>query len=97
MQYRTYTAMLFGSYEDICGMATARPELYRPDDYSASQSFGEALRASGGDGIIYDSVRHTGGTNVVALRPKNVRDVVMTTHYEINVPISGKVVARTLS
>jgi hypothetical protein len=97
LHYRTYTAKLAGAYEDIRGMAATRPELYETDDYAASQTFGEALRASGGDGILYDSVRHAGGTNVVALRPKNVRDVVMGTHYEITAPVSGKVIARTLT
>jgi hypothetical protein len=97
LHYRTYTAKLAGAYEDIRGMAATRPELYKTDDYAASQTFGEALRASGGDGILYDSVRHVGGTNVVALRPKNVRDVVMSTHYEITAPVSGKVIARALT
>jgi RES domain len=97
LQYRTYTAKLVGAYQDIRGMATTRPELYRPDDYTASQVFGESIRASGGDGVVYDSIRHAGGANVVALRPRNVGDVVMGTHYEITAPVSGKVVARTLS
>jgi RES domain-containing protein len=96
IQYRTYTAKLVGTYQDIRGLATTRPEHYKVDDYSGSQSFGEVIRASGGDGIIYDSVRHVGGTNVVALRPKNIRDVVMGTHFEITVPVSGKVIARIL-
>lgn len=70
LQYRTYTAKLAGSYDDIRGMATTRPELYKLDDSAASQTFGEAIRASGRDGIIYDRVRHSGGSNVVALGPK---------------------------
>jgi hypothetical protein len=96
LQYRTYSAKLIGAYEDIPGMAPTRPELYRADDYAASQTFGEAIRASGGNGIVYDSVRHAGGVNVVAMRPKNVRDIVMGPHYEITAPVSGKVIARTL-
>ncbi len=96
LHYRTYTAMLAGNYQDIRGMKSTRPELYKPDDYTRSQIFGEGIRTSGGDGILYDSVRHAGGTNVVALRPKNIRDVVMSTHYEITAPVSGKVIARTL-
>jgi hypothetical protein len=96
LHYRTYTAKLVGTYQDIRGMVATRPELYRPDDYTASQTFGETLRASGGDGILYDSVRHVGGTNVVSLRPKNVRDVAMGTHYEVTAPVSGKVIARAL-
>jgi hypothetical protein len=96
LHYRTYSAKLIGTYQDIRGMAGTHPELYKPSDYSASQTFGESLRASGGDGIVYDSVRHVGGVNVVALRPKNVREVVMGSHYEITAPVSGKVIARTL-
>jgi hypothetical protein len=87
---------LIGAYEDIRGMAATRPELYRADDYAASQTFGETIRASGGNGIVYDSVRHAGGVNVVAMRPKNVRDIVMGPRYEITAPVSGKVIARTL-
>jgi hypothetical protein len=96
LQYRTCTAQVAGGYHDIRGISAARPELYRPDDYMASQAFGKAIRTSGGDGILYDSVRHVGGTNVVALRPKNVRNVVMGTHHEITAPVSGKVIARSL-
>jgi hypothetical protein len=96
LQYRTYSAKLIGACEDIRGMAATRPELYSADDYAASQTFGETIRASGGNGIVYDSVRHAGGVNVVAMRPKNVRDIVMGPHYEITAPVSGKVIARTL-
>jgi hypothetical protein len=96
LHYRTYSAKLIGTYEDIRGMAATHPELYKAADYTASQTFGETIRASGGDGIVYDSVRHVGGVNVVALRTKNVREVVMGSHYEITAPVSGKVIARTL-
>ena len=96
LHYRTYTATLAGAYEDIRGMIATRPELYKADDYTVSQTFGETIRASGHDGIVYDSVRHVGGTNIVALRPKNVRDLIMGVHYEITAPVSGKVIARTL-
>jgi hypothetical protein len=67
-----------------------------PSRYPPISAF-ESLRASGGAGILYDSVRHVGGTNAVALQPKNVRDAVMGTHYEITAPGSGKVIARTLT
>lgn len=48
-------------------------------------------------GLRYDSVRLEGGENVVAYRPRNVRDVVMGSHYELVVPLEGAVVARELS
>ena len=96
LQYRTYSAQLAGLYHDIRGQRAASPDLYRPDSYTASQAFGLEIRSSGGDGILYDSVRHVGGTNVVAFRPKNIRDVVMGTHYEVTVPVRGKVIARAI-
>jgi hypothetical protein len=96
IQYRTYIAKMIGTYQDNCGTAATRPELYKADDYTASQAFGESFRATGGDGIGYDSVRHVGGVNVVALRPKNVREVITGPHYEITAPVTGKVIARTL-
>lgn len=96
IQYRSYTARLVGDYIDIRSMGTARPEFYAPNDYSASQTFGESIRKTGGPGIIYDSLRHQGGTNVVAFRPRNILDVTQTGHYEITAPVIGKVIARTL-
>lgn len=96
-QFRSYVARLDGDYRDIRGQAAARPDLYAPDDYTASQAFGEAVRAAGGDGIVYDSVRHAGGTCVVAYRPRNLRDVVMASHYEIIVPRIGRIVVRQLN
>jgi hypothetical protein len=97
LQYRTYSAELSGKYHNLRGMASTHPELYRADDYTASQAFGESIRSSGGDGILYDSVRHEGGINIVALRPRDIRNVTMGTHYEITAPVSGKVIARALS
>ena len=97
LQYRTYSAELAGQYHDIRGQLATRPDVYNPNSYTASQAFGQKIRSEGGDGILYDSVRHVGGTNVVAFRPRNVRNVVMGTHYEVMVPVKGKVVARSLS
>jgi hypothetical protein len=97
LQYRTYRSDLAGDHYDIRGMAAIRPELYRPDDYTTSQEFGESIRKAGGVGIIYDSVRHVSGTNVVTLRPRRIQNVTMGAHYEIIVPVSGKVIARSLA
>lgn len=90
--YRTYIARLAGDdYVDIAGMARVRPELYRPDSYAASQPFGERVRAAGRAGIVYDSVRHAGGTNVVVHRPRLVTDVVQAAHYDILAPMRGRI------
>ncbi|HEX6986678.1 MAG TPA: RES family NAD+ phosphorylase, partial [Planctomycetaceae bacterium] len=41
--------------------------------YAASQPFGRALRAAGGDGVVYESVRREGGECAVAYRPRLVK------------------------
>ncbi len=83
--YRTYTAELVGAYLNICGEQAARADVYASDSYAASQALGETVRAAGGAGIVYDSVRHQGGVAVVAYRPRNIGNVMQTDHYEISV------------
>lgn len=89
-QYREYTAMLAGSYLDIRGQQASRPNVYASDSYAASQILGESVRASGGAGILYDSLRHAGGVAIVAHRPRNVLDVVQADHYEVSVEAASK-------
>lgn len=94
--YRTYSARLEGTYVDLRGQTSRRPDLYATADYTASQTFGEGIRAGGGAGILYDSVRHAGGVCAVAYRPPNIRTVTMGAHYEITAPVRGRIVVRTL-
>jgi hypothetical protein len=68
-----------------------------PHDWSASQAYGERLRAGGEDGIAYDSLRHVGGVNVVAYDPRRVLDVTIGPSFDLIVPIEGKIVARRLA
>ncbi|MGA0606580.1 RES family NAD+ phosphorylase [Phenylobacterium sp. VNQ135] len=84
-QYRTYTARLAGDYLDIRGRQTARPDVYASDSYAAGQALGESVRASGGAGLLFDSLRHAGGLNIVAHRPRNVLDVTQADHFELSV------------
>jgi hypothetical protein len=101
--YRTYTARLDGRYRDLRGrappdLAGILPGLLDPQDYAASQRFGEAVRASGGRGILYDSLRHAGGENAVAYRPLGVLDVVQGDHYAITVEAAApRIAARRLA
>lgn len=84
-RYRAYAATLHGDYLDIRGQQASRPDIYASNSYAASQPFGEDIRINGGAGLIYDSVRLAGGTNVVAHRPRNITDILQTDHYEITV------------
>jgi hypothetical protein len=86
--YRTYSATLHGDYRDIRGKQTALGNVYATGSYLASQAYGEQLRAAGGAGLVYDSVRRRGGVNVVAYRPRNIVDILQTDHYEITVTVA---------
>lgn len=56
------------------------------------------MRASGGAGILYDSLRHAGGINVIAYRPRNVTEIVQAGHFEIAVETgTSRIEARTLA
>ncbi|MAJ64560.1 MAG: hypothetical protein CBB62_10165 [Micavibrio sp. TMED2] len=89
-ELREYTAALTGDFVDIRG---AYPELHDPDpaSYPTAQSFGRTVRAGPHAGIVYDSVRHAGGTNWVAYRPTRVLDVLQGRHYRLVVPERGQV------
>lgn len=96
--FRTYSATLTGTFADIRGLAASRPELYDPVRYAEAQHFGETIRANGGAGLLYDSVRHLGGTSLVVYRPSNILDVTQTDHYEITVEArSSRIVAKKLT
>ncbi len=91
--YRAYTARLLGSdYLDLRGLMADRPDVYAANSYTASQILGEEVRAAGRSGIVYVSVRHVGGTNVVVHRPRHVADVTQAAHYDIIVPAAGRAV-----
>ena len=90
--YRAYAATLLGDYLDIRGQQATRTEVYASDRYHASQTFGEEVRASGGAGLLYDSLRRRTGVNVVAHRPRNITDIVQTDHFEITVQATSRMI-----
>ncbi len=96
--FRCYTARLLGhDYVDLRGQRESRPDLYRPTDYGASQEFGESTRASNLSGIVYESLRHVGGTNAVAYRPSQITTITQGDHLDVVVPVTGKIIVRNLS
>ncbi len=74
---------------DIRGQQSARPELYNASNYAASRPWAVSLRwpnsGVGENGIVFDSVRQTGGTNVCIFRPSLVGlPVTQGDHYQYN-------------
>jgi hypothetical protein len=90
--YRAYAATLSGDYLDIRGQQVMRPQVYASDRYDASQKLGEEVRASGGAGLLFDSLRRRSGVNVVAYRPRNITDIVQTDHFEITVMATSRTI-----
>ena len=88
--YRAYSATLHGDYLDIRGEQAARGNVYASARYDASQALGEQVRASGGAGIIYDSLRRRGGVNIAAHRPRNITDILQTDHFTITVEAGSR-------
>lgn len=97
--YREYQARLDGDFADIFGL---HPEFHQPgtETYPTTQKFGEVVRREGLDsglsGIRYQSVRHPGHEAWVSYRPKAIEDVTQARHFEIDVPMTGKVAVRRL-
>ena len=86
MSFRSYGARLEGDgYIDVRGRNSGRPDLYDRQSYDRSQVFGEQKRSAGQDGIIYDSLRHSHGVNVVCFVPTRIVDVLQQDHFEIQV------------
>jgi len=70
LDMRVLGVTVTASLHDLRGMREIMPDIYRSDDYAASQLLGGALRAGGSSGVVYDSVRHDGGKCVGVFRPR---------------------------
>lgn len=78
LQMRCYRTGVHGRLHDLRGDWKA---AHDPDSYAASQALAKHLREDGSNGIVYDSVRHKGGTCVAAFYPDVVDPCVQTGHY----------------
>jgi len=75
-RYMELLATFGDSFYDLRA-AAPRPDCLHPDlhrGYPAGQALAARLRADGVNGIVYPSVRHAGGTCLVAFWPKLIRD-----------------------
>lgn len=79
---REWTHTYDARFVDLRDGAERYASLYQPDSYVESQPFGEKIRATSMAGIMYDSVRHAGGTCFVMYRPKMVAPVKQGVHLE---------------
>ena len=72
--YADFLADLRGEFHDIRGDPRFAKCL-DPNSYAASQKLGHALLDEGSAGVVYPSVRHSGGTCIACFRPALVNNV----------------------
>lgn len=79
IQMRCYVTSIRRPFHDIRG---GHPALHDPNSYAASQRFGRGLRTKNSNGIVYDSVRRTGGQCVAAFWPDCVGACTQRKHFD---------------
>lgn len=68
-QFREIVLEVRASLSDLRAVAAEASVELAPDSYKASQRLSTALKAAGADGIVYPSVRHSGGECVALFFP----------------------------
>lgn len=84
MQMRLYSVEARGQATDLRAPSRADPRIVDPDDYRHAQGIGRQLRAAGSQGIVYPSVRHSGGECLAALRTGIVKNCLHAAYLEYN-------------
>jgi hypothetical protein len=69
---RVLSGRIDARFHDLRGADHRWRGCLDPDDYSASRALGGSLRAAGSNGVVWPSVRRTGGQCLGAFRPKAV-------------------------
>ncbi len=80
---RSYASNLDAELHSIAGLKAELPDIYDSDPahYGPAQSFANALRAAGSNGIHYSSVRDLGGECIAVFRPRVMQPAVQGKHY----------------
>jgi len=82
VQMRAYLADFKAIFEDIREHHPEFEPLYDPRSYIHSQAFGRKLFEAGSNGILYRSVRDPSGECIACFRPKLVKHVRESSHFE---------------
>ena len=78
---RSYAADVDARLHDLRGLREALPAVYDPLEYGAGQRLGAELRASGSNGVVYESVRDPGGECLGVFRPRVLSPARQGPHY----------------
>lgn len=81
-QFREIVLSVSADLHDLRGAGAASHPALDPDSYSASQSLAMSLKADGSDGVVYPSIRHSGGECVGLFYPDCASDPVQGRHLD---------------
>lgn len=80
LEMRCYLADVSCELHDLRGRRAELADVYDPASYLASQKLGRALRDAGSNGIVFESVRRSGGECVAIFRPRLIQNVRQSVH-----------------
>ena len=80
VEMRLYLADFDAEFHDIRGPGFS--QYYKPDSYADSQALSELLLAQRSNGILYRSVRRPAGNCIACFRPRLVKNVRPSAHFE---------------
>ena len=81
-QFREILLDVAAPLHDIRGGDVGYADILDPDSHAAAQALGAALRRSGSDGVVYPSVRHSGGECVGLFYPDGAAHAVQGRHLD---------------
>ncbi|HSC69225.1 MAG TPA: RES family NAD+ phosphorylase [Cellvibrio sp.] len=77
---RSYTCAVHTQLVDV----RADQQVHNPDSFAYAQIIGRQLKAQNEMGILYQSVRYSGGECIAALRPKALTPpAIQAGHYQL--------------
>jgi hypothetical protein len=82
VEMRLYLANFNEEFYDIRGNNPEFSKYHDPDSYADSQNLAQSLLAARSNGILYRSVRQSGGDCIACFRPQLVKNVRPSAHYE---------------
>jgi hypothetical protein len=83
VEYREYVARFWGEFHDLRPPKREFAPYHDPDSYDRSQGLAVALLEAGSNGILYRSVRRTGGECIACFRPALIKEVRQSAHFEL--------------
>lgn len=82
VQMRLYHADFRATFHDVRAKTPDNAPYHDPTSYEASQALARRLLTQGSNGVIYRSVRYSGGQCIACFRPALVMNVRIAAHFE---------------